>query len=112
MANAKVVKSGGGEAMSHRLTLRMTETDYEKLAYWANKKGMSINEFVPVLLDQYVSIQNGDYDLPVLEIRRLNQLCEHMDVLSQNVAALENTVHSGLKSLVTMTSGDNYLLDN
>ena len=40
-------------AETHRLTVRLTESDFEKLTYWAKREGYSINEFLPVLLEQY-----------------------------------------------------------
>lgn len=96
---------------SHRLTVRLSQKDFERLEYWAQKKGRSINEFIVVLLDQYVDIQNGSYELPTLEIARLNQLIESQQVLSRNVASLESIVVNGFDSLLSLTRGDNYLLD-
>ena len=97
---------------SHRLTLRLPEVDYEKLAYWAKKEEMSINEFVPVLLEQYIGIKNGDYQLPTLEIQRLNQLIETVNVLSRNMQSLESIIVNGFDSLLSLTKGDNYLLED
>lgn len=109
MAGGKT--SNVGE-MSHRLTLRLPQTDYERLAHWAKKKEMSINEFVPMLLDFYIDIQNGDYQLPTLEIQRLNQLIESQAVMSRNMQALESIVVNGFDSLLSLTKGDNYLLED
>ena len=109
MAGGK--KSDVGQA-SHRLTLRLPETDFEKLSYWAKKADMSINEFVPVLLDMYISIKNGDYQLPTLEIQRLNQLIETVNVLSRNMQSLESITVNGFDSLLSLTKGDNYLLED
>lgn len=94
-----------------RVTLRMYPQDQERLAYWANKAGESINEFVVTMLDLYVSIQNGDYAVPTVGINRLNQLIESQQVLVQNVASLEEIVVSGFDSLLSLTRGDNYLLE-
>ena len=108
MAGGK--KSSVGETQ-HRLTLRLSQTEYEKLAFWAQKNDMSINEFVPVLLEQYIDIYNGDYQLPSLEVQRLNQLIESQAVLSRNVSALESIVINGFDSLLSLTKGDNYLME-
>lgn len=108
MAGGK--KSNVGEAQ-HRLTLRLFQTEYEKLAFWAQKNDMSINEFVPILLEQYIDIYNGNYQLPSLEVQRLNQLIESQAVLSRNVSALESIVINGFDSLLSLTKGDNYLME-
>lgn len=99
------------ESGSHRLTLRLREADFEKLSYWAERTGVSINEFVPMLLERYVDIENGNYALPTLEIHRLNQLIDSQQVLVQNVQSLETIVINGFDSLLSLTRGDNYLLE-
>ena len=96
----------------HRLTLRLTEKDYDRLAYWANRSKMSINEFVPVILDRWVDIENGNYQLPTLEAARLNQLIDVVLGLSSNVGSLETVVINGFDSLLQLTKGDNYLLEH
>lgn len=96
----------------HRLTLRLDESDFQKLDYWARQKGLSINEFVPVLLERYVDIENGNYQLPTLEVYRLNQLIDSQQVLVQNIQSLESIVISGFDSLLSLTKGDNYLLEH
>lgn len=98
-------------ADSHRLTLRISESCFQKLSYWADREGCSINEFVPIILDKYISIMNGNYDLPSLEIQRLNQLIESMTVMSRNMQSLETVVINGFDSLLGLTRGDNYLLE-
>lgn len=95
----------------HRLTLRFFESDYDRLQYWAEKRGVSINDFIIEMLELYIDIQNGNYQLPTLEIQRLNQLIEITQVLSRNVNALETITTSGFDSLLKLTRGDNYLLD-
>lgn len=108
MAGGK--KSNVGED-SHRLTLRLADTDFNKLAYWAQNKGVSINEFVVIALERYIDIENGNYQLPTLEVQRLNQLIEAQSVMSQNMQSLETIVISGFDSLLSLTKGDNYLLE-
>lgn len=95
----------------HRLTLRLQEDEYNKLAYWADHEGYSINEFVPILLQQYTDISQGNYPLQTLEQQRLNQLIETVTVLSRNVQTLESVTTKGFDSLLGLTRGDNYLLE-
>lgn len=96
----------------HRVTLRLNDKDYDRLSYWADKHGVSVNEFVPMLLDRWVSIENGDYQLPTLEQARLNQLIEVIVGMSSNVQSLESVVINGFDSLLKLTKGDNYLLEH
>lgn len=97
--------------LTHRLTLRLTEEDFDKLSYWAKKADMSIQDFVPEILSQYVDIANGNFELPTLEAKRVNQMVEQIAVLSKNVKALEDIVVHGFDSLLGLTRGDNYLLE-
>lgn len=96
----------------HRLTLRLNHKDFDRLSYWADKKGVSINEFVPMMLDLFIGIENGNYQLPTLEQARLNQLIDATLSLSSNVQSLESIVIHGFDSLLQLTKGDNYLLEH
>ena len=93
-----------------RVTLRLSNKDADKLTYWAQDAGVSVNEFIPMLVDQWASIKSGDYRLPTLEQARLNQLVDVMLSMSTNMQSLESVVTSGFDSLLRLTRGDNYLL--
>lgn len=103
-------KKQNGSAGTHRLTLRLSEKDYDRLSYWAEHAGVSMNEFVPMILDRWVDIENGNYELPTLEAARLNQLIDTVLGMSKNMQSLETVVINGFDSLLQLTKGDNYLL--
>ena len=103
-------KSDIGEPQ-HRVTLRFTESDHARMQYWAERADCSVNEFIILMLEQWIDIQNGNYQLPSLEVQRLNQLVESVQVLSQSMGSLESIVTSGFDSLLSLTRGDNYLLE-
>ena len=94
----------------HRITANVNDDDYERLKYWAEKRGMSINDYVRYGVDLAIRRENKDYDLQTLEAGRLNQLVEGMSALSFTVANLEHIVSSGFDSLLRLTRGDNYLV--
>lgn len=98
--------------MSKRVTAVLNEDDYQRVQYWAQKKEMSMNDFVRYAIELAIRRENKDYDLPTLEAARLNQLVEGMQVLSMNVGNLERTMTAGLDSLLRMTRGENYLTDD
>lgn len=95
-----------------RVTATVTADTFERLQYWADRKGISINQYLNEALDRAIAYENQDYDLPTLEQARLNQLIDHMAVLSSNVNSLEKVIVSGFDSLLGLTRGDNYLLDH
>lgn len=94
-----------------RLTLRFPEDLYQQVKYWAKKNDRTISDYVLDAVEDFIRRENGDYDLPTLEIARLNQLTDHIVSLSANVKSLEDIVTSGFDSLSRLTTGDNYLLD-
>lgn len=96
----------------HRLTVRLHPEDYDRLVYWAKHEGLSVNEFIPEMLDLFIAIRNGDYALPTLEAARLNQLIDLITTLSQNVALLESTCNAGFDSLIDLTRGGSSYLDD
>ena len=95
----------------YRFTASVDEDTYERVRYWASKSSLSINEWLREAIELYIRYLNKDYDLPVLEIQRLNQLIDSISVLSSNVGSLEKVIVSGFDSLISLTRGDNYLLD-
>lgn len=97
--------------MSHRVTATLDDDTFERLKYWASKHDMSINEYLNESIELAIRRENKDYDLPELEIQRLNQLIDVITVLSSNVKSLEDITVSGFDSLLELTRGDNYLLE-
>ena len=110
MADKKEVSKKNSD-LRERVTLRMTKDEKDKLEYWAQKAGYSTNEFVLRLLERWIDIENGNYQLPTLEAQRLNQLIESQTVMSRNMQSLEQIAISGFDSLLGLTRGDNYLLE-
>ncbi len=96
----------------HRITAVVEDADFERIKYWAEKKGVSINDYVRDATFEAIKRENKDYDIPSMEIARLNQLVDAMNVLSFNVGNLEHIVTSGFDSLFRLTRGENYLLDD
>ena len=96
----------------HRLTLRLTGKDFERLEYWSSKLNASINDFVPIILDRWIAIENGNYELQTLEQKRLNQLVDVIQGLSIDIQNQGRIMSAGFESLTQLTKGDNYLLDS
>lgn len=101
----------GQAANTTRITATIPNDMHERLQYWADKKGISINQYLYEALEHAIAWENGDYPLPTLEQARLNQLIDNMAVMSSNVKSLESVVTSGFDSLLNLTRGDNYMLD-
>ena len=96
----------------NRVTAVIDDDTLKQVQYWADKKEMSINEFVRYAIDLTIKRCNGDYDLPTLEQARLNQLVDEIKILSFNAANLEHIVTSGFDNLLRLTRGENYLMDD
>lgn len=97
---------------THRVTATVTEETYQRLCYWAEKNGISINQYLNEAIDMKIAYENKDYPLTTLEQARLNQLIDGMAVLSANVKSLEDVVVSTSDSLLGLVKGDNYLLEH
>lgn len=95
-----------------RVPVRLHKDTKERAAYWADKAGISVNEYMAEAVEEKIRRENGDYDLPTLEIARLNQLVDEMAALTTNVGNLETVTLTGFNSLMGLTRGDNYLLDD
>ncbi|ROR76128.1 hypothetical protein SAMN06295974_3724 [Plantibacter flavus] len=94
-----------------RKAVRMHPDTFQRVTYWASKRELSENEYLVEAIEEKIARENGDYDLPTLEIARLNQLVDELGALSRNTANLERVVTGGFDSLLGLTRGDSYLLD-
>lgn len=95
-----------------RITVRVDNDLDERLKYWADKKGISKNQYILEAIEETIRRENLDYDLPTLEIARLNQLIDVVTLLSSNIENLEDIVIKSRDSLLQLTRGDNYLLED
>jgi hypothetical protein len=95
-----------------RKPVRLHPDMAQRVNYWATKRDLSENEYMVVAIEEKIARENGDYELPTLEQYRLNQLIDEQKALSTNVANLERVVTSGFGSLLGLTRGDSYLLDD
>lgn len=95
----------------HQLRARVDEELYQKILYWSQKRGCSANEYFNMAIEHMIAWENQDYDLPTLEQQRLNQLINVIQALASDVRCLEHITTEGFKSLIGLTRGDNYLLD-
>jgi predicted DNA-binding protein len=108
---APVTNTPAVSAPRARVPVRLHPDTKERAKYWASKADISVNEYIVEAVEEKIRRENGDYDLPTLEIARLTQLIDQMGSLSTNVANLESVTLQGFDSLMGLTRGDNYLLD-
>lgn len=106
-------QSGNGGSGRKGIFVRLSSDDKQRVEYWADKHGFSsVNEYVAEAVVEKIQRENLDYDLPTLEIARLNELVDQIAALAKNSANLERVVTTGFDSLIGLTRGDNYLLDD
>lgn len=94
-----------------RVTATVSNELYEQMSFWANKRGISINQYLYDALEQKIAWENQDYPLPTIEANRLAQLVDIVAGLKADVENVNQVVNAGFNSLITLTKGDNYLLD-
>lgn len=95
-----------------RVQVRLSEELVERIDYWAKKKHWTRNEWVTWAIEEGIQKQYSGFDLESMESARLNQLIEAVVTLSSNVESLENITIDGFDSLLGLTRGDNYLLED
>ena len=94
-----------------RVTASVSEELYKQMVFWADKKGISINQYLYDALEQAIAWENQDYPLPTIELNRLEQLIDIVEGLRADVENVNQVVNAGFNSLITLTKGDHYLLD-
>lgn len=94
-----------------RMWARIHPDTKARVAYWATSHGLTQNEYVAEAIEEKIRRENGDYDLPTLEMKRLNEI---RDLIASFLPVLENMISESraMNTLITRTArGDNYLLD-
>ncbi len=92
-----------------RVTAVLSPDEMERVKYWAASHGVSVNEYVRSAVEGAIRRENRDYDLPTLEVARLNQLVDAIGAMSMNLRNLEHVVVNGFDQFVRLTRGENYL---
>lgn len=90
-----------------RVVVRLSPDDKERAKYWADRRGFSsTNEYIADAVEQQIRRENLDFDLPTLEIARLNQLIDAQEATSRAVANLQRIVTTLGDSLIGLTRGE------
>lgn len=93
------------------IKIRLHPDVLERTKYWADRENLSFNEYLSMAVEEKIARANGNYDLPALEIQRMNQLVDEMKAMSINMTNLETVTVNGFDSLLGLTRGDSYLQD-
>lgn len=91
--------------------VRLHTDTIERAKYWSVRHGESHNEYIAIAVQQRIERENGDYDLPLLEQQRLNQMLDQMKGLTSTVDNLQLIVNAGFSSVLGLARGDSYLTD-
>lgn len=71
--------------------------------YWQRKKGFKTRKaFIEAAIRRYVTIENHDYQLPVAEIQRLNQLISANKTLADEVHLTREAVNNGFQTILNL----------
>lgn len=103
--------TAGSAKTTTRVTATLDADTYERLKYWSQKRDMSINEYLREAIELKIRHENKDFDVPSLLVQRMNQMIDSVTTLSDNSKRLERIAIAGFDSLLGMTRGENYLLD-
>lgn len=97
-------------APRERVALRVHPDTKQRGMYWANKAGLSLNEYFVEAIEEKIARENGDYPLPTLEQARLGQLVDEIGSLSRVVTNLQAVTMTTFDSMLVLAKGDNYLI--
>lgn len=102
-----------GNDRRERVFSRLSSEEKQRAEYWAQKRGFaSVNEYVAEAVAEKIRRESLDFDIPDILTARINQLIDEVKANSTNTANLERVVTMGFDSLIGLTRGDNYLLDD
>lgn len=91
---------------TERFQLRLNPHDANKIREWSKKQGLSQTEFIRQAVDCYIQFIKQDYELTSPEVMRLNQLIDVVQLQSQSLLILDDTIKKSLDGLFRITTGD------
>jgi hypothetical protein len=94
---------------SKRVTMTLTADEYERLTFWADRRQMSINEYLHECFSHMIDYENGVYDAPTIMQERMNLVVDAVTMNSSKLDSLANFITSGFESLLAAARGDDYL---
>lgn len=94
-----------------RITANVDEDTYERVKYWSDRREISINDYIRLAVDNQIKYENRDFDIPDIFVTRLNQIQGLLRDLESSNDNLNKTVVKGFDSLIGLTRGENYLLE-
>lgn len=94
-----------------RKWMRLHPDTIEQVSYWREKHELTEQEYLALAVEEKVARENGDFDVPVLGVQRLNELIDRVEGLTTSHVNLEKITVAGFESLLGMTRGDSYLMD-
>lgn len=101
-----------GNDRRERAVIRLSSDEKQRAEYWAQRRGYSsANEYMAEAVSEKIRRENLDFNIPDLLVARLNQVLDELKANSANAANLERVVTLGFDTLIGLTRGDNYLLD-
>ena len=94
---------------NRKMSLRLTEDEYDKLNYYSEKWGMTKTDIMLESFEHYIRWVNSDYDLPTAMVQKVNQLTDAMNKLKVSNDNLIKSNNSGFETLIGFYRGENYL---
>lgn len=104
-------RSSAAQAGKSRLNIRLDPDTRERISYWARRHDVSANEYMVEAVLEKIARENGDYDLPTLEMARLAQLVDEQRSQTTAVSNLARIVESMASSMTLVMAGNSYLAD-
>jgi len=94
---------------SHRATMTLAATEYERLQYFAEKREMSINEYLHESFVHMIDYENGVYDAPTIMQERMNLVVDAVTMNSSKIDSLAEFITGGFEALLAAARGDDYI---
>lgn len=94
-----------------RVTVRLADEELEVLDRHARRRNVSRSEYLAIALRFYEAYETHDVDIHDPLLYRIDQLVESQANIVSRLDNLEHLVVDSFKSLLALTRGDNYLLD-
>lgn len=94
------------------VSMRVNSTLNEQLRYWSDKRELTLSEYMIDAVREKIARENGDYDLPTLEIGRLAQIVDELRTQSVTINNLEKTISSMLQSIIMLSRDPKYMIES
>lgn len=112
-ARVKTFGKGAGKPKVDRtvtMSFRVNTKVEQQLHYWADKRELTLTEYITDAIREKIARENGDFDLPNIMVGRIAELVDSNNTMAVSFANMEKSFSSMMEFIAVMSRDPKYMI--